>query len=88
MPALVPAAGVFPAAQHRARTASGPRYVFIEEVTSNEPGATPTQVVFTPARLHGLRRFAAANTGNGQVLLREWHVGAETLGFTLTMEQR
>ena len=70
------------------RTAETARYVLIEEVASNEGDATKTSVVHTPARLHGFQRFSSANTGQGNVLLREWHVGDEILGFTLTKEQR
>ncbi|HWP94784.1 MAG TPA: hypothetical protein VNL72_03520 [Gammaproteobacteria bacterium] len=66
-----------------ARTAGGARYVLIEEVGSNEAGAMKAVVIHTPARLHGFRRFASANTGPGNVLLREWHVGDEILGFTI-----
>jgi hypothetical protein len=69
------------------RTAGGARYVLIEEVASTE-GAVQTSVVHTPARLHGFQRFSSANTGEGSVLLREWHVGDEILGFTLCKEQR
>lgn len=71
-----------------ARTSSGARFVLIEERTSNEDSARQTSVVHTPARLHGFSRFSSANTGQGNVLLREWHVGDEILGFTLTKEQR
>jgi CRISPR/Cas system CSM-associated protein Csm3 (group 7 of RAMP superfamily) len=70
-----------------ARTANGARFVLIEE-TAQADDAKPTRVVHTPARLHGFRRFSAANTGQGNVLLREWHLGDEVLGFTLTQEQR
>jgi CRISPR/Cas system CSM-associated protein Csm3 (group 7 of RAMP superfamily) len=70
------------------RTASGARFVFIKELKANENGAKPTRVVHTPARLHGFQRFVSANTGQGNVLLREWHVGDEILGFTITKEQR
>ncbi len=70
------------------RTVDAARYVLIEEVASNEGDATKTSVVHTPARLHGFQRFSSVNTGQGDVLLREWHVGAEVLGFTLTKEQR
>lgn len=70
------------------RTAGGARYVLIEEVASNESDAMQTRVVHTPARLHGFNRFSSANTGQGNVLLREWHVGDEVLGFTLAKEQR
>lgn len=70
------------------RTAGGARYALIEEVASNEGDATKTSVVHTPARLHGFHRFSSATTGQGSVLLREWHVGDEVLGFTLTKEQR
>jgi hypothetical protein len=44
-------------------------------------------VVHTPARLHGFRRFSSANTGPGNVLLREWHIGDEILGFTIAKER-
>ncbi|WP_257386824.1 hypothetical protein [Tahibacter caeni] len=71
-----------------ARTSGGARFVRIEEVPEHEDGATRTSVVHTPARLHGFSRFSSANTGDGNVLLREWHVGDEMLGFTLTKEQR
>lgn len=70
-----------------ARTANGARFVLIEE-TAHADDAKPTRVVNTPARLHGFRRFSAANTGQGNVLLREWHLGDEVLGFTITQEQR
>jgi len=67
------------------RTTNGVRYVFIEEVGANETGdVQKARVVFTPARLHDdFRRFSATRTGRGQVLLREWYVGDEMLGFTL-----
>lgn len=75
-----------------ARTSSGARWVLIEEVASNDTGAMQVSVVHTPARLHGSRRFASADIGQGNVLLREWHVGDGrlefTLGFKLTKEQR
>ena len=72
------------------RTASGARFVLIEESASNEDGDAKGPVVHTPARLHGFgdARFSSANTGQGNVLLREWHIGDEVLGFTLTKEQR
>ena len=63
------------------------RFVLIEELTSKGDDATPTRVVHTPARLHGFQRFSSANTGQGNVLLREWHINDEILGFTLTKEQ-
>ncbi len=69
------------------RTAKGARFVFIEE-TAQGDDAKPIRVVHTPAHLHGFRRFSSANTGQGNVLLREWHLGDEVLGFTLTQEQR
>ena len=71
-----------------ARTSSGVRFVIIEEVASNEEGARATSAVHTPARLHGFRRFSSANTGQGAVLLREWHVGDEVIGFTIMTEAR
>lgn len=70
-----------------ARTPSGARFVLIEERTSNTDGAKPIRVLHTPARLHGFQRFSSANTGKGNVLLREWHDGDEILGFTLTKEE-
>lgn len=70
------------------RTSSGARFVLIEEVEPSEEGAKKAAVVHTPAQLHGFQRFSSANTGQGNVLLREWHVGNEILGFTLTKEQR
>lgn len=69
------------------RSASGSRFVLIEELTSKADDARQTRVVHTPARLHGFQRFASSNTGQGNILLREWHVGDEILGFTLTKEQ-
>lgn len=69
------------------RTSNGPRFVLIEELTSEADGAKKARAVHTPARLHGFQRFSSANTGQGNVLLREWHVGDEILGFTLTREQ-
>ena len=69
------------------RTFTGGRFVFIEETTQAED-TQPIRVVYTPARLHGFRRFSAADTGRSNVLLREWHVGDELLGFTITQEQR
>jgi hypothetical protein len=70
------------------RTSIGARFVLIEELDAKADGAKQIRVVHTPARLHGFRRFSSANTGPGNVLLREWHVGEEVLGFTLTQEQR
>ncbi len=71
-----------------ARTSIGARFVIIEEVGANEDSARPASVVHTPARLHGFRRFSSANTGEGAVLLREWRIGDEVLGFTITKEAR
>ncbi len=70
------------------RTSNGPRFVLIEELTSKADDAKQTRVVHTPARLHGFQRFSSENTGQGYVLLREWHVGDEILGFTLIKEKR
>jgi len=71
-----------------ARARDGVRYVVIEEDGPNEAGERNATVVYTPARLHGFRRFASTNTGEGSVLLREWHVDGEILGFTITKEAR
>jgi CRISPR/Cas system CSM-associated protein Csm3 (group 7 of RAMP superfamily) len=70
------------------QTSNGLRFVFIEELTSKADDATQTLVVHTPTRLHGFHRFSSENTGQGNVLLREWHVGDEILGFTIMKEQR
>jgi len=70
------------------RTASGARFIVIEELDAKVDDANQTRVVHTPARLHGFSRFSSANTGRGDVLLREWHVGGDILGFTVTQEQR
>jgi CRISPR/Cas system CSM-associated protein Csm3 (group 7 of RAMP superfamily) len=66
-----------------ARTSSGTRFVLIEEVAAGSDGIKEARVVLTPARLHGFKRFSAAPTGQGQIRLREWHVGDEMLGFTI-----
>jgi CRISPR/Cas system CSM-associated protein Csm3 (group 7 of RAMP superfamily) len=69
------------------RTSSGARFVHIEELDAKTEDAKQTRVIYTPARLHGFQRFSSANTGQGNVLLREWHLGDEVLGFTVTQEQ-
>ena len=71
-----------------ARSAGGVSYVLIEEVESHESNARRVDVIHTPARLHGFKRFAAADTGRGNLLLREWRVDQETLGFTIAREDR
>lgn len=73
------------------RTSKGARFVLIEETEKAEEGERAS-VSYRPARLHGFSdgqrpRFSAAKTGEGEVLLREWHVGDKILGFTLTKEQ-
>ena len=65
-----------------------PRFIFIEELPSPANGTKKVRVAHTPARLHGSSRFSAANTGRGNVLLREWHDGDAILGFTISKEQR
>lgn len=71
-----------------ARTVAGPRWVLIKEVGPDEPDARPADVIHTPAHLHGSARFAAAQTSRDQVLLREWHVDGQILGFTLVGKER
>jgi len=71
------------AAWRAARTARGWRWVFIEETEEDHPMSRTVQAVVYPARLHASRRFTAADTGGGHVLLREWYAGDEVLGFTL-----
>jgi CRISPR/Cas system CSM-associated protein Csm3 (group 7 of RAMP superfamily) len=75
------------AAWRAARTIAGARWVLIEEVAPGEADARLANVIYTPARLYGSSRFAAAPTGQGRVLLREWHVDNEILGFTLVQEE-
>jgi CRISPR/Cas system CSM-associated protein Csm3 (group 7 of RAMP superfamily) len=70
------------------RTSNGLRFVLIEELTAKTDDAKQVRVVHTPARLHGFPRFSSENTGQGNVLLREWHMGDEILGFTISKEQR
>ncbi len=70
------------------RTVSSGRFIVIKEVDAKVDDAKQTRVVHTPARLHGSSRFSSASTGQGNVVLREWYVGGEILGFTLTQEQR
>ncbi|HET9929713.1 MAG TPA: hypothetical protein VFQ35_03460, partial [Polyangiaceae bacterium] len=74
------------------RTSNGARFVFIQETAENE-GERKARIVYTPARLHGFSqgrrpRFSSAQTGQNNVLLREWHVGSNVLGFTITREER
>ncbi|WP_437203595.1 hypothetical protein [Planctomicrobium sp. SH664] len=71
-----------------ARTSNGPRFACIMEIDNEEDNAQQARVVHRPARLHAFQRFSSANTGNGNVLLREWYVDNQILGFTLTKEQR
>lgn len=67
-----------------ARTAAGARWVLIEEVDADTPDARVVEALHTPARLHcDERRFRAADTGRGRVLLREWWERDARLGFTL-----
>ncbi len=68
---------------HAARTSTGVHWVVITEVNSDTKGAMQAKATCMPARLHGFRRFSAANTGRGKVLIRQWHIGDEILGFTL-----
>jgi hypothetical protein len=65
---------------------AGNRSVLIQECNAEVPDAKPVRVSHTPAVLHADRRYAAADTGTGYRLLREWHLGAERLGFTLVRE--
>jgi len=69
-----------------AQTSSGPRWVLIKEVQEDDPKTVQTAIVHTPAHLHASSRFSAAKTEKTNVLLREWHVGEECLGFTLEKE--
>lgn len=70
------------------RTSIGARFVLIEELTKYEEGAENAHVVHTPAKLHGFDRFSSVGNAQGNVSLREWHIGDEILAFTLTEEQR
>lgn len=70
------------------RASTGARFVYIEELDAKSDDAQLSRVIYTPARLHGFRRFSSHNTSPGNVLLREWYVDEDVLGFTLTQEQR
>ncbi len=67
------------------RTSSGARWVLIEEVGPDTSDGKKVTVVHVPARLHGFKRFTAANTGRGTVLLRQWYEDDEILGFTVEL---
>lgn len=69
------------------RTVRGARFIVFEELEGKTDNAKQARVVYTPARLHGSSRFSSSDTGQGNVLLREWHLGEEVLAFTLTQEQ-
>lgn len=71
-----------------ARTVSGAKWVCVKE-TVEEDGTIPAEVVQTPARLHhDMMRFSAADTGQGEVVIREWRDGeGQTIGFTLIPEK-
>jgi CRISPR/Cas system CSM-associated protein Csm3 (group 7 of RAMP superfamily) len=73
-----------------ARTVTGARWVFINEneEVQTDASARRVDVVHTSAKLHGFTRFSAADIGKGTVLICEWHVGDELLGFTITKESR
>lgn len=73
-------------------TSKGARFSFIAETTENK-GTDSVHVIQRPARLHGLSkgqrpRFSSALIGENNVILREWHVGNNILGFTITQEER
>jgi hypothetical protein len=55
------------------RTSGGAQWVLIEEVAPDTSDGKKVKVVHVPARLHGFKRFTAANTGRGKVLLRQWY---------------
>jgi len=67
-----------------ARTCTGNRWVLIQEVDQGTPDAREATLVTVPARLHQSSRFRAATTGTGLVALRQWRVGDELLGYTLS----
>ncbi len=71
-----------------ARTSRGNRFALIEELDANSDKTMRATVLHTPARLHAFRRFGSAETGQGNVLLREWHVDGDILGFTIAREVR
>ncbi len=72
------------AAWRAARTCTGTRWVLIEEVAPETAGAERASRVDVPARLHQSNRFQAAKTGDGLVHVREWRVGDELIGYTLS----
>jgi CRISPR/Cas system CSM-associated protein Csm3 (group 7 of RAMP superfamily) len=70
------------AAWRAAHTTAGLQWVLIQEV-SDRAGALEADVVETAARLHHSARFCAADTGNGDLMVRQWQVGADTVGYTI-----
>jgi CRISPR/Cas system CSM-associated protein Csm3 (group 7 of RAMP superfamily) len=72
-----------------ARTASGIRWVLIQEVGSQAAGAESVVVSETPARLHGdTTRFSAKSPGKDRLIVREWRSGMTSVGFTLNKKER
>jgi hypothetical protein len=72
-----------------ARTASGVRWVLLQEVGSQAAGAESVVVAYIPARLHGdTTRFSAKSSGKDRLIVREWRSGVTYAGFTLNKEER
>jgi CRISPR/Cas system CSM-associated protein Csm3 (group 7 of RAMP superfamily) len=71
-----------------ARISDQSRFVFLEELSITTDDAMLVSVVHTPARLHSFKRFSSADVGYARVLLREWCIGGEIIGFTVTKELR
>lgn len=72
-----------------ARTASGVRWVLIQELASAQDGAEQVEVLMIPARLHGdTTRFAAKSAGKDSLFVRKWRSGVTPVGFTLNKGDR
>jgi hypothetical protein len=75
-----------------AHTGTGLRSVLIREIPDNAEGVEGVilaTVVETPARLHAdTTRFAAALRERGWFVVREWHVGDRSVGYTLVERKR
>ena len=72
-----------------AKTASGIRWVRINEVDAKQDGAETgnaekVEVRETPAWLHGeQKRFSALKTDGSGWIVRQWQAKGATVGFTL-----
>ena len=72
-----------------ARTASGVRWVLIQEVGSQAAGAESVVVSRLPQGCTGITtRFSAKSPGKDRLIVREWRSGMTSVGFTLNKKER